>query len=258
MILQPSFIELAFFHIAAKVEVSFKAFINKFSDQFVSNWENTQVYGRMDPIGTFKGTVRRVSIDWSIPSDSLEEAKMNFHKSQTLISMLYPVYDHESGRQPALKSSPLLKVKMGNLLIKSGASPRSSGGVKEDGLVCSSGGFIFTPEIDEGFFFFEDGNIYPQTNKFSCTLQIYHDVQLGWREEFIAGEEGQGKSGKFSEENSLSIEFRKRTGFFPYSSDILPYSKNDKLEDNFNENSNKENTEVGQYVIFKNFGSITK
>jgi hypothetical protein len=209
-----SFIKLSFFHIAAMVEVSFNAYITKFEDQYSSEWSNTIVYGRMDPIGTFKSTSRKISLGWTVPSDSLEEAKENFHKGQTLISMLYPVYDQQAGRQASLKASPLLKVKLGNLIIKAGENPTVDGSAATSGLICSANGFTLSPELEEGFFFFQEGNMYPQTLKFDGVLQIYHDVPLGWGEELIDGNEI-----RFSERNFADIESRKRQSPFPELTD---------------------------------------
>ena len=40
--------------------VSFIAFLGSFSQNFVSNWNQEEVMGRMDPIATFKNTTRTI------------------------------------------------------------------------------------------------------------------------------------------------------------------------------------------------------
>ena len=39
---------------------TFNAFITSFSDSMTSNWNEEQVYGRPDPIGTFQNTTRKI------------------------------------------------------------------------------------------------------------------------------------------------------------------------------------------------------
>jgi hypothetical protein len=54
--------------------VEFKGFITEMSDNFQSSWDTEEVYGRMDPIGTFKSTKRTISLGWTVPAASLKEA----------------------------------------------------------------------------------------------------------------------------------------------------------------------------------------
>lgn len=44
------------------LSVSFYAFVTSFSDNMTSNWNEEQVYGRPDPIGTFQNTSRKISL----------------------------------------------------------------------------------------------------------------------------------------------------------------------------------------------------
>ena len=76
-----------------KLQVQFKGFITEMSDNFQSSWETEEVYGRMDPIGTFKNTKRTITLGWTIPAASIAEAKSNFDAIRTLTSMLFPSHD---------------------------------------------------------------------------------------------------------------------------------------------------------------------
>ena len=84
-----------------RMQVQFKGFITEMSDNFQSSWETEEVYGRMDPIGTFKSTKRVITLGWTIPAASIVEAKSNFNAIKTLTSMLYPRYLQSSGRSSA-------------------------------------------------------------------------------------------------------------------------------------------------------------
>ena len=63
-------LHLGFFHLASKLEMYFKAFVTDYSDNFTVGWNYEDVFGRNDPIATFKSTTRKISISWSIPANS--------------------------------------------------------------------------------------------------------------------------------------------------------------------------------------------
>ena len=72
--------KIEFYHIPTDQAVDFKAYITDFSDDYSSNWESEEVYGRMDPIQTFKNTSREITISFDIVAGSLAEAKSNLEK----------------------------------------------------------------------------------------------------------------------------------------------------------------------------------
>ena len=69
-------------HLATSVTVSFPALLTEYSDNFISKWDATTVYGRMDDIYNFKQTTRSITIAWDTPSaDSVEGAgNLKTHK----------------------------------------------------------------------------------------------------------------------------------------------------------------------------------
>jgi len=110
---------LDLFHIPTNSSVSFKAFLTTYSDQYNSSWESTEVFGRMDPIQTFKNTKRVISLGWDVVASSIEEAVINLDKCQRLFSMLYPVYETHDPKVPGsttMVASPLFKLKFVNLI----------------------------------------------------------------------------------------------------------------------------------------------
>ena len=70
----------------ASGEVSFFAFITSFSDNVTSNWNEEQVYGRQDPIGTFQSTTRKISLGFDLPAANLAEA-MSKHPDADLAQL---------------------------------------------------------------------------------------------------------------------------------------------------------------------------
>jgi hypothetical protein len=171
----------------------------------------------MDPIATYKRTGRVITLSWDIPSTGLLEAKENMAKANLLISMLYPVFETPANNVPGsstvIKSGPLFRIKMGNLIIKPGVT-QVAGPAKLSGLPGIIEGFQYTPKLDEGVFapaskitpnaetnaLFDiaglenetlfgktttykneyDGALYPQTLTANISFVVLHDTPLGW------------------------------------------------------------------------------
>jgi len=90
---EPNGLTLFFKQVATGLTAEFKAFLTDFNDSFTSQWNGQEVWGRMDEIQTFKNTKRVISVSWTIPSHSEEEAISNFKEVAKMTSMLYPVYE---------------------------------------------------------------------------------------------------------------------------------------------------------------------
>ena len=84
---------IEFFHLVSGTSVGFPAFLTQFEDQFTSEWNEETVFGRMDPVSTFKRTMRKINLGWDIVAESSEQAMENISNISRLIQMLYPSYD---------------------------------------------------------------------------------------------------------------------------------------------------------------------
>ena len=71
---------LEFYHVPTKSVVDFKAMITNFSDNYESSYDSEEVYGRMDPIQTFRSTKRTVTVEFDVVSASIGVAKQNKEK----------------------------------------------------------------------------------------------------------------------------------------------------------------------------------
>lgn len=189
---------LRFYHLASNREIKFKAFVTNFSDQYQSSWDKEEIYGRMDPIQTFKSTQRVINVSWEVVAGSLEEAKENLENLSTLFSMLYPSYDSMISGTSGMSHAPLLRMKYMNFITKPSSSAKST--AKEGGLLGSSSGFNFEPVMNDAMFGDSDGNLYPKIVNLSCTFSVIHEDKLGW----------DGTSGNL------------RTGKFPYGTQQVP------------------------------------
>ena len=74
-------------------QIHFKSFLTNYADEYTSNWNQTEVYGRMDPIHTFQNTSRVITVSFVIPSTSYQEGIENFQRVQTLQRLMYPNYE---------------------------------------------------------------------------------------------------------------------------------------------------------------------
>jgi len=179
------------YHVPTKNSVKFKAYVTAFSDQYTSDWNSETVFGRMDPIQTFKSTSRKISLGWDVPASSFEEAKDNMRKASLLLKMLYPEYEDGDGGATLMKSPPMFKIKFLNLIQDSSAPEANSGNAQSAGLLGTIGGFTFEPDLDTGFFQptslgggmtgVDNHKLFPKTLKFSADFTVLHQHKLGWK-----------------------------------------------------------------------------
>ena len=192
---------LYFFHLPTGREVLFKAFLTAYEDSFQSKWSSERVYGRNDPIHTFQGTERSISLAWDVPAASYKEGKENFINASTLYAMLYPAYKPRMGvkgeKIGIISGAPLVKIKFGNLIIDASATKDSKNGyahqtAEKAGLLGYLDGLTFSPDLDSGFFDGGEphrpqnqstapGELIPQTIKLSCNFHVLHSHPLGWQ-----------------------------------------------------------------------------
>ena len=155
------------YSLVSDLEVEFKAFLTDLSDDFQSSWNSEEVFGRMDPIGTFSGTKRTISVGWDVPAASLQEAISNSEALRTLTSMLYPGYSGNpvSVDEQAVVSansisrSPLVRVKFANLIAAANGEGDSA---KEGGLLGWIDGINLQPQVEQGFLI-DNKKHYPKT-----------------------------------------------------------------------------------------------
>ena len=175
--------QLTLQHVPTGHKVSFPAYIEMFSDQYSSNWNAEDVYGRMDPIATFVNTRRAISLAWNVPAQSYDDAKLNLEKVNKLMSFLYPLYEEESeGGATAINQAPLLRVSFGNL-IRDAKTGR--------GLLGYVNGFTFDPAVEFGMFHNQPkatstaNNVvieyYPKTFRVNFELNVLHEHSLGFK-----------------------------------------------------------------------------
>ena len=156
--------------------ISFDAYLTDMSQTFDSTWNTTEVFGRNDPIATFAGTKRSISLAFDVPAADLKEAKSNLAKCGKFATFLYPGYNTtkisaepkpiETGKY--ISRPPLIKIRFANL-IKA---------YKGEGLLGFVDSLSFTPVMEAGMF--EDGTkLYPRTISLSFGFTVLHQEEVG-------------------------------------------------------------------------------
>ena len=166
-------------HLTSEEELTFKAMITQFEDQYSSEWNVDNVFGRMDPIRTFRGTQRVITLGWDVVAANLEEATANMERCGKLMAMLYPSYEGEGNNASDIKAAPLFQIKFANLI--SNASTAAQTDSASDGVVGSIDGLVYAPDIEQDFFSAGPGLLYPQTIRLSFALYVAHTHPLGWQ-----------------------------------------------------------------------------
>ena len=179
-------------HIPTGNDVTFEGWVTSFSDAYTSQWTEENVYGRMDPLATFEGTRRVISLEFAVPNDSKLHAEYNMFLVNRLLKFMYPVYEKPARNvQNTLKAPPLLTLKWTNLI--SNADPSMPDG-KLVGYI--NGGITYSPDVADGGFIagaiVKHGeksadsneiairNYFPKTYSLGFAFSVLHTHLPGW------------------------------------------------------------------------------
>jgi hypothetical protein len=183
---------IKFTHVPTGNEVWFKAFVTDYNESFESQWNEQRVFGRMDPISTFQGTQRKISLAWDVIASSLEEAKENLYRTSLLTQFLYPVYENRSTStysHGTMTAAPLIKVQLSNLISH-------AGNTDYDTLMCTLSGLQVTPDLESGFLD-PDEELYPKLIRLSTQLTVMHTHKLGFDHDHKDWRSGTGDDHSF-------------------------------------------------------------
>jgi len=125
-------------HIATGLSVDLGTlYLTDFQDNLDTKYNTENVFGRMDPITTYQGTTRKITVGVAFRNMLNTRAVDGAHRViSRIMRMQYPVYKNAQNAL-SLAAPPLVEVKFGNY-IRSGT----------DGpLLCAMNGFGYTPTI---------------------------------------------------------------------------------------------------------------
>lgn len=198
---------VSFLHVPSNSSLKFKAFITAFNETYTPNWQSEEVFGRADPIHTFKQTSRAINLTFMVPAASESEAYENLGKTQNLTQFVYPNYTNVQEAQ-TISQGPLIRLKVMNLLENHksaeneniGKLAKEAGFKKEDyyQLYSSQGtdankgllGFISSLTINHnvenreaGVFEKSENTILPKLIEIVISFTPIHEHALGWNNE---------------------------------------------------------------------------
>ena len=194
---------ISFRHVSSGQDVYFKAFITSFSDSISPNFGEETVFGRTDPIYTFKNATRNITLNWKVPAETFSEAYENLGKAQTLARFAYPSYTNlqDINNALTLSQTPLVRLKVMNLLTKTNSGPpdaensaegssneqkfsgyRSSSDSTQGALgVLKSITILHNLEnFDAGVLYAGPNTVLPKLIEINVSFDVIHEETLGW------------------------------------------------------------------------------
>jgi hypothetical protein len=165
--------------------IRFDAYLTDMSQTFDSTWNTVNVFGRNDPIATFQGTQRTISLALDVPSANEDQANKNLQKCGRLATFLYPGYNKVSHipSKNANKAAattdpvetakymsrpPLVKIQFANIINGPGG-----------GLLGFISSYSFNPVLEAGMF--NNGTrLFPRTISISIGFTVLHQTELGF------------------------------------------------------------------------------
>ena len=196
---------LEFYQTFSGATVSFKAFLDTYTESFRCNWTPQPVFGRPDPIQTYQGTQRNLNLAWRVPAYSMDDAINNLSKTSTLTRMLYPEYS-KVAHASTISKAPLVKIKFANLIFD--ASRGCGGDVRPCGLLGVLSSLQWNPKVSEGFFD-PVNKLYPKLITLSIGFSVLHQHTLGW-EKAEATQVGANRAGNLGEDKTAKINDRRQ------------------------------------------------
>ena len=183
-------------------DVQFKAFITAYNETFSSDYVSEQVFGRIDPIHTFKQTTRSATLSFVIPCSTPSESFTMLNRVDKLRSYLYPTYTDVSNAL-TIDQNPLVRIKIMNLITNNTThnsydSAFGSGhflapnSAVDDGVLAAINNMNVNFNLESESGVFEAGGqpssagtgtpakgIYPKLIEISIDFSIIHERNLG-------------------------------------------------------------------------------
>tara|TARA_R110002096_G_scaffold196442_2_gene379336 strand:- start:217 stop:990 length:774 start_codon:yes stop_codon:yes gene_type:complete len=158
-------------NLAVKKEVVFSQIkMTGFTDTVTPSWSEEVVYGRMDPIATYQGTTRAMSLSFELGpfSESDDRKKLALEKISRLMQFQYPTYSG-AGSAAAISRPPLLEINFHNYI--------------REGLVCYVSEISYAPVDGMSATTvpkFNGTEILPQRISVSLNIKVLHTTAPGW------------------------------------------------------------------------------
>jgi|10_taG_2_1085330.scaffolds.fasta_scaffold00378_12 hypothetical protein len=176
---------LSFYSFNAKKTVNFHGFIMSLSDSYSSDWNEEKMFGRNDPVYTFKSTTRTISVAFQVVASTLWEAMSNLENVGYLTKFAYPAYTYPFQNSTSMTSPPLVQLKLGNFIadqnqFKHQINKGNVASAKNGGLLGVIRSLTITPQFDSGVFDEYQATIYPKLIEVSFDFGVLHQHKIGY------------------------------------------------------------------------------
>jgi len=200
------FANIIFSFVGRDSALALPCFLTSLSDNYNVTFNQSNAYGRTDPISIYDNTRRTMSFSLTLPSYDSSDANIKNKKINELIKNLYPTYEEVGQKNQVtgqknriLSKSPLLRIKFANIIT-------NADGIGLLGYITS---FNVAHDVNNGFFM-ESGiisqpNLFTKTVTLSIGFQPLHEQPLGYTVK-NEKEKWAGRSSKFPYKNSYSLE----------------------------------------------------
>ena len=172
----PDKVLLAIEHIATGKAIILSGIkLRNFADRLDTKTNEEMVYGRMDPIVTYQGTSRSISMGFDLGSGTETEMKRALQSVSALMKFQYPVYG-AAGDALTIQRPPMLKIKFSNYISATSGGP----------LLCYMNGMSYAPidgmGLDATPYVDKEGKLTPKRISIDLELTILHDTDSppGW------------------------------------------------------------------------------
>lgn len=126
--------------------VEFFPYIESYTENYDSSWNEEDVFGRMDGISNFISVKRSFQLSLRVAAGSEEQARENQFRISKMIKFLYPAITPGATGTKSFyfRGAPILRLKLGNVI----SDVETNGGLY--GYI--QGGFSITPSHKDGWF----------------------------------------------------------------------------------------------------------
>ena len=168
---------IKFYSFILNREITFFGSIKSLENKFDIENNPTKVFGRQDPIMTFSRVGRSINLTFYVPSASVKGAQRNLHDLNKLIQFQYPAFK-KSGQANTISASPLLKLKVANLIYGNGSDP--DGSAEDSGLVVAMTSFEHKFDFSgEAAWVDRENSMIPMGFEVSLSAVVLHSHELG-------------------------------------------------------------------------------
>lgn len=146
--------------------VYFRPFLKGFSESFTPEWNQTNFFGRVDPVVTYQATGRSIAISFMLAAFGPEDVRTIWNKLTWLTSMVYPEYDRDLG----YVSGPVVRMRIGDVINAIGPE----GGRGLPGIITSLE-FDYSDAVWE----LKEGLKVPREIQVAMSFLVLHDRPIG-------------------------------------------------------------------------------